>query len=49
MNVTSGYTTNYYKQEEFKETINDLSTILFDFETTTSGEKETYAVSLLEL
>ena len=33
------YTNNSYKQEEVKETINDIYNILFDFETITSGEQ----------
>ena len=36
---TLDYTKNSYKQEEFKETINDLYKIVLDFETITSGEK----------
>ena len=35
------YTKSSYKQEEFKETINDLYKILFGFETVTPGEKHT--------
>ena len=43
------YTNNSYKQEEFKETINDLYKICFDFGTITSGEKHMPYVSLLDL
>ena len=43
---TSDYTTNYYKQEEFEETTNDIYKILFDFETITSGEKNICLISV---
>ena len=34
------YTNNYYKQDKFEETINDIYKLLFDFETITPGEKQ---------
>ena len=37
--ITLEYTNNSYKQEEFKETINDLCNILVDLEAITSEEQ----------